>query len=133
MGSMKNKIQTELKKAFNPEFLNRVDEIIVFHPLEKSHIEKIVDIQLADVQTRLKDKQIVLTLDQSARDFLIEKGYDKIYGARQMKRSIQKYVEDDLAEELLRGNIKEGSNLLLKSAGEKLEFLTEKTAAPATV
>jgi ATP-dependent Clp protease ATP-binding subunit ClpC len=133
MGSMKNKIQAELKKAFNPEFLNRVDEIIVFHPLEKSHIEKIVDIQLADVQKRLKEKAITLTLDQSARDFLIDKGYDKVYGARQMKRSIQKYVEDDLAEELLRGIVKEGSNLTLRSAGEKLEFIAEPAVSPATV
>jgi ATP-dependent Clp protease ATP-binding subunit ClpC len=131
-GSMKSKIQTELKKAFNPEFLNRVDDIIVFHPLEKFHIEKIVDIQLEDVQKRLKDKSITLALDPSARDFLIEKGYDKVYGARQMKRTIQKYVEDALAEELLRGNIKEGAVVLLKSAGDKLEFISGLTQpAPA--
>ncbi|HVZ81819.1 MAG TPA: ATP-dependent Clp protease ATP-binding subunit [bacterium] len=133
LGSMKNKIQSELKKAFNPEFLNRVDDIIIFHPLEKTHIEKIVDIQLADVQKRLKDKAITLILDPSAREFLIEKGYDKVYGARQMKRSIQKYVEDALAEELLRGNVKEGSNLTLRSAGEKLDFISETAASPATV
>jgi len=130
--SMKNKIQMELKKAFNPEFLNRVDDIIIFHPLDRAHIEKIVDIQLEDVQKRLKDKQITLALDASARDFLIEKGYDKVYGARQMKRSIQKYVEDALAEELLRGNVKEGDSLLLKSVGEKLGFVIGE-AKPASV
>ncbi len=134
-GSMKSKIQTELKKAFNPEFLNRVDDIIVFHPLEKSHIEKIVDIQLEDVQTRLKDKSITLALEASARDFLIEKGYDKVYGARQMKRTIQKYVEDALAEELLRGNIKEGASVVLKSAGDRLDFVSGEVrpASAATV
>jgi ATP-dependent Clp protease ATP-binding subunit ClpC len=130
--SMKTKIQSDLKKAFNPEFLNRVDDIIVFHPLEKSHIEKIVDIQLEDVQKRLKDKSITLALEASARDFLIEKGYDKVYGARQMKRSIQKYVEDALAEELLRGNIKDGASVVLKSAGDKLEFVPSEVR-PASV
>ncbi|HUO58242.1 MAG TPA: ATP-dependent Clp protease ATP-binding subunit [bacterium] len=133
--SMKNKIQVELKKAFNPEFLNRVDDIIIFHPLDRGHIEKIVDIQLADVQKRLKDKNITLTLEASGRDFLIEKGYDKVYGARQLKRTIQKYVEDALAEELLRGTVKEGQSLELKSAGDKLAFVSSeaKPAAPAAV
>ncbi len=133
--SMKNKIQGELKKMFNPEFLNRVDDIIIFHPLERAHIEKIVDIQLADVQKRLQEKKITLSLEASARDFLIEKGYDKIYGARQMKRTIQKYVEDALAEELLRGNIKEGQIVVLQSAGDKLTFASgvTQTASPASV
>jgi ATP-dependent Clp protease ATP-binding subunit ClpC len=133
--SMKTKIQAELKKAFNPEFLNRIDDIIIFHPLDRNHIEKIVDIQLEDVQKRLKEKRITLTLDASARDFLIEQGFDKVYGARQMKRTIQRYVEDALAEELLRGNVKEGENLLIRSAGDKLTFVSgeAKSASPATV
>ncbi len=132
---MKGKIQSELKKVFNPEFLNRVDEIIIFDPLDKPMIEKIVEIQLLDVQKRLSEKKITLTLDQSARDFLIEKGYDKIYGARQMKRTIQRYVEDSLAEELLRGSIKDGQTVLLKSGGDKLIFEAPEAslAAPASV
>jgi ATP-dependent Clp protease ATP-binding subunit ClpC len=132
---MKDKVQAELKKAFNPEFLNRIDDIIVFDPLEKAQIEKIVDIQLADVQKRLAEKKITLTLDQSARDFLIEKGYDKIYGARQMKRTIQKYVEDNLAEELLRGTVADGQTVVLKSGGDKLVFEAPTTtvASPAAV
>jgi ATP-dependent Clp protease ATP-binding subunit ClpC len=132
---MKGKIQSELKKVFNPEFLNRVDEIIIFDPLDKPMIEKIVEIQLLDVQKRLSEKNITLTLDQSARDFLIEKGYDKIYGARQMKRTIQRYVEDSLAEELLRGSIKDGQTVLLKSGGDKLIFEAPEAslAAPASV
>jgi ATP-dependent Clp protease ATP-binding subunit ClpC len=124
---MKNKIHIELKKAFNPEFLNRIDDIIIFHPLEKSHIEKIVDIQLSDVQQRLKDKNIILELEPSARDFLIDKGYDKMYGARQMKRTIQRYVEDAVAEELLRGHIKDGQKVILTSGGDKLVFTTDAT------
>jgi ATP-dependent Clp protease ATP-binding subunit ClpC len=130
--SMKSKIHTELKKSFNPEFLNRIDDIIIFHPLEKSHIEKIVDIQLSDVQQRLHDKNIVLELEPSARDFLIEKGYDKTYGARQMKRTIQRYVEDAVAEELLRGHVKEGQKVILTSGGDKLVFATDVSlSAPA--
>jgi len=115
--SMKNKIQTEVKKVFNPEFLNRVDEVIIFHTLERSHIEKIVDIQLLEVETRLKEKHMTLILEPSARDFLIEKGYDRTYGARQMKRTIQRYIEDSLAEELLKGNFMVGEPILVKAAG----------------
>ncbi len=133
--SMKTKIQAELRKAFNPEFLNRVDDIITFHPLERRHLEKIVDIQLEDVEKRLKEKNITLALDESGRDFLIEKGFDKLYGARQMKRTIQRYVEDALAEELLRGTVKEGKRLLLKSAGDHLSFTAEEPqpASPTAV
>jgi ATP-dependent Clp protease ATP-binding subunit ClpC len=132
---MKAKIQGELKKAFNPEFLNRIDDIIIFDPLDKAQIEKIVEILLADVQKRLAERKITLTLDQSARDFLIEKGYDKVYGARQMKRTIQKYVEDSLAEELLRGTVTDGQTVLLKSGGDKLVFEAPSAApaAPAAV
>ncbi len=131
---MTGKIQAELKKAFNPEFLNRVDDIIFFHPLEKAQIEKIVEIQLLEVQNRLSEKKITLTLDQSAREFLIEKGYDKVYGVRQMKRTIQKYVEDSLAEEILRGHVAEGQTVLLKSAGDKLTFeMVGPAASPAVV
>ncbi len=132
---MKGKIQSELKKVFNPEFLNRVDEIIIFDPLDRAMIEKIVEIQLSDVQKRLSEKKITLTLDQSAREFLVEKGYDKVYGARQMKRTIQRYVEDSLAEELLRGTIKEGETVLLKSGGDKLVFEAHgaSLAVPASV
>ncbi len=132
---MKGKIQAELKKVFNPEFLNRVDEIIIFDPLDRPMIEKIVEIQLLDVQKRLNERKVVLTLDQSAKDFLIEKGYDKVYGARQMKRTIQRYVEDSLAEEILRGTVKDGQTVVLKSGGDKLVFETAEAllATPASV
>jgi ATP-dependent Clp protease ATP-binding subunit ClpC len=130
--SMKTKIQQELKKSFNPEFLNRVDEVVIFHPLDRKHIEEIVDIQLKDVQKRLQEKDIVIKLDDSARTFLIDKGYDRVYGARQLRRSIQRYVEDALAEDMLRGNVKDHSELVAHAAGDKLEFKpAERTAVPA--
>lgn len=120
--SIKNKIQSELKKSFNPEFLNRVDEVIIFHPLERTHVEQIIHLQLAEIQKRLEDKKIRLTLEESAKDFLIEKGYDRTYGARQMKRVIQRYLEDALAEELLKGNIQEDEHLLVKRGDDRLVF-----------
>jgi ATP-dependent Clp protease ATP-binding subunit ClpC len=128
-GSIKNKIQSEVKKLFNPEFLNRVDEIIIFHPLEKGQIEKIIDLLLEDVQMRLKDKKVTLILDATARDFLIEKGYDRVYGARQMKRVIQKYIEDALAEEILKGLIKNDEQIVIYAKNDKFEF---KSQAPTS-
>jgi len=130
--SMKGKIQQELKKSFNPEFINRVDEVVIFHPLERKHIEQIVDIQLRDVEKRLKDKGITIQLEESARTFLIDKGYDRVYGARQLRRSIQRYVEDALAEDLLRGTVKGHCDLVARATGERLEFLPASRAA-ATV
>jgi ATP-dependent Clp protease ATP-binding subunit ClpC len=120
--SMKGKIHTEVKKVFNPEFLNRVDETVIFHALDRSHIETIVDIQMRDVESRLKEKSMELHMEPAARDFLIEKGYDRTYGARQMKRTIQRYVEDAMAEELLKGAIKDGDLVDVRAAGDKLEF-----------
>jgi ATP-dependent Clp protease ATP-binding subunit ClpC len=130
--SMKAKIQQELKKSFNPEFINRVDDVVIFHPLERKHIEQIVDIQLNDVLKRLKEKDIVIRLDESARQFLIDKGYDRVYGARQLRRSIQRYVEDAIAEEILKGEVKDHSDLEAHAVGDKLEFkLASRVAAPA--
>ena len=130
--SMKAKIQQELKKSFNPEFINRVDDVVIFHPLERKHIEQIVDIQLNDVLKRLKEKDIVIRLDESARQFLIDKGYDRVYGARQLRRSIQRYVEDAIAEEILKGEVKDHSDLEAHAVGDKLEFkLASRLAAPA--
>jgi ATP-dependent Clp protease ATP-binding subunit ClpC len=131
--SMKAKIQQELKKSFNPEFINRVDEVVVFHPLERKDIEKIVDIQLQDVQKRLKEKDIVIHLDESARIFLIEKGYDRVYGARQLRRSIQRYVEDSIAEEILKGEVKDHTDLEAYAVGDKLEFKPVARTAASTV
>jgi ATP-dependent Clp protease ATP-binding subunit ClpC len=100
---MKIKITEELKKTFNPELLNRIDETIIFHPLEKSHILQIIDILLGDVAKRLADKGISFSLTQIAKDFLADKGFNPTFGARPLKRAIQKYLEDPLAEEILKG------------------------------
>ncbi|MCH7946559.1 MAG: ATP-dependent Clp protease ATP-binding subunit, partial [candidate division Zixibacteria bacterium] len=101
--AMKKKIETELKKVFNPELLNRIDEVVYFRSLEKSHIKEIIEILVAEIADRLADKGISFTLDEAAKDFLVDKGYERQYGARPLKRALRKYLEDPLSEEILRG------------------------------
>ena len=105
---MKTKILDEAKKAFKPEFINRLDDIIVFHMLEKVDLLQIIDLELEKVLNRLRQKDISLILNDGAREYLIEEGYDPQYGARPMRRAVEKNLEDPLAEHLLRGDIKEG-------------------------
>ncbi len=102
--SIKESVQDELKRTFPPEFLNRLDDIVIFRPLGKDEIRKILDIMLSRVNERLKKRNIILKFDDKAIEFLLEKGYDPKYGARPLSRVIQKYVEDTLTDELLKGN-----------------------------
>jgi ATP-dependent Clp protease ATP-binding subunit ClpC len=108
--------------VFKPEFLNRLDDMIVFHQLERNDLVKIVDLEVAKIIKRVRAKDIKVHLDATAVEFLIDKGYDPIYGARPMRRAVEKYLEDPLAEELLRGNIKLGDTLEVQAAGEQLAF-----------
>jgi ATP-dependent Clp protease ATP-binding subunit ClpB len=107
-----------VRSAFRPEFLNRVDEIILFHRLKKTEMGRIVDIQIRRLQKLLDDRKIVLVLDLSARDWLAEKGWDPAYGARPLKRVIQKSVQDPLAEMILAGKVKDGETVTV--SGDKL-------------
>lgn len=119
---MKDKVLEDLKKAMNPEFLNRVDDIIVFHTLTKEHLRKIVDIMLVDLVRRLNEKSITLKLTDEAKDMIIEKGFDPIYGARPLRRSIQRMLEDPLAEKILGGTIKGSKIVEVKADKEGLVF-----------
>ncbi len=119
---MRDKILEESKRTFKPEFLNRLDDIIVFHTLSREDLAMIVELEVAKVVRRIGTKAIKVQLDPSAVEFLIDKGYDPTYGARPMRRAVEKYLEDPLAEELLRGNIKSGDVLDVRAAGESLEF-----------
>jgi len=110
--TMKMTIEESMKMIFTPEFLNRIDEQIVFKQLEKAELHKIIDIQVQSLMKRLGDMNITLNMTDEAKDFLVEMGYDVKYGARPLKRTLQKYVEDALAEEILRGNIKQGTNVI---------------------
>jgi ATP-dependent Clp protease ATP-binding subunit ClpC len=130
---MRDKILEETKRIFKPEFLNRLDDTIVFHTLTKPDLIQIVDLEVAKVIQRIKAKDIHLILEESAKDFLIEKGYDPQYGARPMRRAVERHLEDPLAEELLRGNIKTHENIHVKRDGEKLAFVSQPLVSQATI
>ena len=125
---VKEHVLEDLKKTFRPEFLNRVDHTIVFKPLSKLDIKQILNIQLSDLQKRLRESQLVLKLTASAKDFLIEKGYSVDHGARPMRRAIQDYVEDPLASALLRGEFKAGDVVTVSRRGDKLELSVPQAA-----
>jgi ATP-dependent Clp protease ATP-binding subunit ClpC len=123
---MKEKILEEAKRHFKPEFLNRLDELVVFHMLEKVDLNRIVDLEVDKLVARLREKNIHLTLTSEARDFLSEKGFDPSYGARPMRRAVERFLEDPLAEALLRGDVKAGDavNVIRKEDAEELGFTT---------
>ncbi|MBX9741933.1 MAG: ATP-dependent Clp protease ATP-binding subunit [Chthoniobacterales bacterium] len=120
--AMREKIMEETKKVFKPEFLNRLDDIIVFHSLEKPMLAKIIDLEVAKVVNRIKGKEIHVTLNEQAQAFLIEKGYDTTYGARPLRRAVEKYLEHPMAEELLRETIKPGDHVQVTQKGDQLVF-----------
>ena len=128
---MKGRVMDEVKRLFKPEFLNRIDEIIVFHQLTKEHMKGIADIMLRGIIKRSKEQLgITLTVGEAARDYLIDKGYDDKYGARPLRRTIQSLLEDKMAEEMLDGHIKAGGQVDVGFDGEKLTFeVKAKTAA----
>ena len=107
----KSVIENALKKAFAPEFLNRIDDVIVFNPLEREHIHKIIDIELNKLFQRIREIGYELTLTEKAKDYIANKGFDKQYGARPLKRAIQKYIEDALAEEIVNAKLEEGDKI----------------------
>jgi len=121
----KSVIENALKKAFAPEFLNRIDDVIVFNALEREHIHKIIDIELDKLFNRIKDIGYDLNLSEKAKDYIADKGFDKQYGARPLKRAIQKYIEDALAEEIVNSNLDEGDSIFM-DLNEKKEELTIK-------
>jgi ATP-dependent Clp protease ATP-binding subunit ClpC len=129
--AMKTKIDDAVKKMFNPEFLNRLDDTIIFHRLEKKHIFKIIDIQLGNITKRITTLGLTLELSEQAREFLVEKGFDPQFGARPLKRTLQKYLEDPLAEEMLRNTYTDGSKIkvTLNEKDSELTFIeiTDKT------
>jgi ATP-dependent Clp protease ATP-binding subunit ClpC len=109
---MKSTIQSALRKAFSPEFLNRLDDVIVFNSLQREDIHRIIDISLSKLFVRITSLGYQVELTEKAKDFLSEKGYDQQYGARPLNRAIQKYLEDPVAEEILKGDLREGDILL---------------------
>ncbi|TDI80299.1 MAG: ATP-dependent Clp protease ATP-binding subunit [Bacteroidetes bacterium] len=115
-------IENALKKSFAPEFLNRVDDVMIFNTLEKEHIHKIIDIELDQLFERISDLGYTLNLTDKAKDYIAEKGFDKAYGARPLKRAIQKYIEDPLAEEIINSKLKDGDTIIMDLDKKKDEL-----------
>ncbi|MBU3741766.1 MAG: ATP-dependent Clp protease ATP-binding subunit [Candidatus Kapabacteria bacterium] len=109
--NMKSTVEETMKRLFNPEFLNRIDEYVIFRTLKKEHMYRIIDLQLGKLLKRLRDRNITLELAKSAKDFLADKGFDEKYGARPLRRTLQRFVEDPVAEEILKGGFPDGSHL----------------------
>jgi len=119
---MEDKVTEALRASFKPEFLNRIDEIIIFHNLTEAQIGDIVDIQMKRLESRLAEMNITLVLSDNARAFLADKGFDRVYGARPLKRAIQKYIENPLSMEILQGNISEGTEVRADVEGDRIIF-----------
>ena len=119
------KVKEELKRHFRPEFLNRIDEVIIFHQLSREHLKGIVDIQLRYLQERLANRDMVLSLTDAAKDKLAREGYDPSYGARPLKRLIQQQIENHLARRLVKGDFAPGDNITVDISGDI--FVFEKT------
>jgi ATP-dependent Clp protease ATP-binding subunit ClpC len=120
-----------LKKAFAPEFLNRIDDVIIFNSLGKEDIHKIIDIELEHLYKRVTDMGYKLQLSSEAKDFISDKGFDANFGARPLKRAIQKYVEDILAEEIIKGELQEGDQIMLDFDAESNTLKPSVTKASA--
>jgi ATP-dependent Clp protease ATP-binding subunit ClpC len=125
---MKEKLLDELKRTFRPEFLNRVDGMVVFHTLSQEQIEQIVDLTMEDVSDRLEGRGLVLELSAAAREFLAQEGYSKEYGARPLRQVIQRRVEDPLCEGLLAGDFVQGDTILVEVVDEELRLRTARRA-----
>ncbi len=125
---MRDKIMEDAKKTFRPEFLNRLDDVIVFRSMTKPDLIQILDLEIGKVMLRLKTRNIALEFDEKAKDFLVEKGYDPQYGARPMRRSVERFLEDPLAEEILKGNLHDGESVKVTVDKDHLVF-TQKAAA----
>lgn len=123
MEMMREKVLEEAKRVFKPEFLNRISDIVFFRPLDKNDLVKIVEIELSKFMTRLVERKISLEFSDEAKQLLIDKGYDEKYGARPLRRAVEHYLEDPLAEAIIRGTVKDGGSVRVVKNGEKLEFV----------
>jgi ATP-dependent Clp protease ATP-binding subunit ClpC len=128
---MREELMREVEKAFRPEFLNRLDEVIVFHPLTKDDLRKIIDIEVKGVSERLVQRKVTLLLTVPAKEFIIEQGFNPEFGARPLRRAVQRLLEDPLSEEVLRGSFSEGTVITVNVQDGHLRFDSVQTPAPA--
>ncbi|MBA7658580.1 Negative regulator of genetic competence ClpC/MecB [subsurface metagenome] len=127
---MKEKVMGAVKKTFRPEFLNRIDEIIVFHELTEGQLRSIVDLMVGDLQQRLADRKLGVELTEEAKSWLAKEGFDPVYGARPLRRAIERYVENPLSTRLLRGEFSPGDTIIVDRGDDGLTF-TARMAAKA--
>jgi ATP-dependent Clp protease ATP-binding subunit ClpC len=131
---MKDNVISELRKSFNPEFLNRIDEVVVFHPLTNDHLSKIVDMLVHELNTQMMgDRSIQLEVSQEVKDWLIQENYQPTYGARPMRRAVQKYLVDPLSENILKGKLKDVHKVLVTLKNSIIEFQEEEADLLAKV
>jgi ATP-dependent Clp protease ATP-binding subunit ClpC len=128
---MKEKVMNEVKKTFRPEFINRLDEIIVFHELTEEQLRQIVDFMVKDLQKRLAERKLGLEMTDEAKSWLAKVGFDPLFGARPLRRAVERYVENPLSTKVLRGEFKEGDNILVDLVDDALTF-TAKAAQAVT-
>jgi ATP-dependent Clp protease ATP-binding subunit ClpC len=128
-GKLKDNVMNELKRTFNPEFLNRIDEVVMFHPLTLDHMKEIVDIMLGRLNAQMAEQGITLEIDDNAKAWLAQQGFDPSYGARPLRRAIRRHIEDPLSEEVLRGEFGVGGVVQIKLAGEELVFISKREDA----
>ena len=131
--SLKDKVMEALKEEFRPEFLNRIDEIIIFNYLGRPEIKKIVDLELGKVAERLRNKKIEIKVAEKTKEFLAERGFDPNLGARPLKRVIQKLVLDPLSLKIVAGEVKEGEKVMVDLEEDKIKFLTPKDLIKASL
>ena len=128
---MKGKVMAEVKKTFRPEFLNRLDETIVFHELTEEQLRQIVELMIKDLQGRLLERKLSIELTEEARSWLAKAGYDPQFGARPLRRAIERYVENPLSTQVLRGEFNEGDTVVVDVEGDELTFASKAAEAPA--
>jgi ATP-dependent Clp protease ATP-binding subunit ClpC len=128
---MKGKVMAEVKKTFRPEFLNRLDDIIVFHELTEEQLRSIVDLMAKELQERLAERKLGVELTEGAKSWLAKKGYDPMYGARPLRRAIERYVENPLSTKVLSGEFKEGDTIIVNLKGDTLTFTAKVTTKAA--